>query len=242
MQHTFFVHFFAAVLHDYNVKLPETSQLHILCRKCRPCSRSLSFYCRSFSLFIGGPLTFLIFLPPLQNFRVVLPTTKKCLLRFLSLQISVALFLVELRWPVAYFLFFSFSCSVFQICGHEINLCLILQTTRIEKQFPLSVFFFIDSLCCLCITRRGWLCDSPPKQPGVAFGLPYMLIELFQIGMPVVRTGGRSVYGHMITKFSRMVRFTQLWCCTRARFAAPLLEFCCVSSIREPSQALAYAP
>ena len=25
VQHTFFVHFFAFVLHDYNVKLPETS-------------------------------------------------------------------------------------------------------------------------------------------------------------------------------------------------------------------------
>ena len=24
VQHTFFVHFFAVVLHDYNVKLPET--------------------------------------------------------------------------------------------------------------------------------------------------------------------------------------------------------------------------
>ena len=28
--HTFFVHFFATVLHEYNVKLPETSWLHIL--------------------------------------------------------------------------------------------------------------------------------------------------------------------------------------------------------------------
>ena len=26
VQHTFFVHFFAVVLHDYNVKLPETSR------------------------------------------------------------------------------------------------------------------------------------------------------------------------------------------------------------------------
>ena len=26
----FFVHFFAVVLHDYNVKLPETSWLHVL--------------------------------------------------------------------------------------------------------------------------------------------------------------------------------------------------------------------
>ena len=29
VQHTFFVHFFAVVLHDYNVKLPETSWLHV---------------------------------------------------------------------------------------------------------------------------------------------------------------------------------------------------------------------
>ena len=38
----------------------------------------------------------------------------------------------------------------------------------------------------------------------VAFGLPYLLIELFDIGMPVMRTVGRSVYGHVTTKFSRM--------------------------------------
>ena len=45
------------------------------------------------------------------------------------------------------------------------------------------------------------------KQPRVAFGLPYLLIELFYIGIPVVRqgrSGGRSVYGHAITKFSWM--------------------------------------
>ena len=29
--------------------------------------------------------------------------------------------------------------------------------------------------------------------PGVAFGFPYLLIELFYIGMPVVRTDGRSL-------------------------------------------------
>ena len=45
-------------------------------------------------------------------------------------------------------------------------------------------------------------------KPCVAFGLPYLLIELFYIGMPVVRTdgraGGRSEYGHVINKFSQM--------------------------------------
>ena len=35
--------------------------------------------------------------------------------------------------------------------------------------------------CCLCFTRRRWLCDFPPK-----------LIELFYIAMPVVRTHGLS--------------------------------------------------
>ena len=53
-QHTFFVHFFAVVLHDYNVKLPETSLLHVFWGKCRTCSRPLFFHCRSFSPCIGG--------------------------------------------------------------------------------------------------------------------------------------------------------------------------------------------
>ena len=39
----FFVHFFAVVLHDYNLKLPETSQLHVLWRKCRTCSYSAGY-------------------------------------------------------------------------------------------------------------------------------------------------------------------------------------------------------
>ena len=58
VQHTFFVHFFAVVLHDYNVKLPEASWLHVLWRKCT-CSCSLFF-------------TFLIISSPLQNFMFFL--------------------------------------------------------------------------------------------------------------------------------------------------------------------------
>ena len=45
-------------------------------------------------------------------------------------------------------------------------------------------------------------------KPWVAFGLPYLLIELFYIGMPVVRTDG-----HVITKFSRMGRLPHFLCC-----------------------------
>ena len=49
-------------------------------------------------------------------------------------------------------------------------------------------------------------------------GLPKKLERVkVNIGFPVVRTdglsgeGGRSVYGHVITKFSGMGRFTKLW-------------------------------
>ena len=68
---------------------------------------------------------------------------------YLSLFISVAIFLVELRWSVAYChsLFLCFSLYLFsKFVDMTINLILILQTTRIRKQFPLSVFVFIDSL------------------------------------------------------------------------------------------------
>ena len=68
-------------------------------------------------------------------------------------------------------------------------------------------------------------------KPWVAFGLPYLLIELFYIGMPVVRTDGlavgRSVHGHVITKFSRMGSsppFFYPWCSAAhtLRATAPL--------------------
>ena len=39
----------------------------------------------------------------------------------------------------------------------------------------------------------------------------------FCIGMPAVRTDSRSVYGHVIAKFSRMGRFTLLWSSASAR-------------------------
>ena len=71
-----------------------------------------------------------------------------------------------------------------------------------EKDTTLLLFFLSKSL--------GGLVISFQIKTWVAFGLPYRLIELFYIFMPVVRTEGRalarSVYGHVITKFSRMVR------------------------------------
>ena len=52
-----------------------------------------------------------------------------------------------------------------------------------------------------------------------------MLIELFCIGMPGVRTDGLSVYGHVITKFSRMGRLLHF-----LTHGAPLARFAGESS------------
>ena len=112
----FFVYFIAVALHDYNVKLAETSWLHVLCRKRRTCSCCPFFHCRSFSPW--WPLAFLSFSPLLQNFMLFLQQ-KVSPLFFLSL--ALAVLFVELRWPVLYFLFFSVSLSfsIFQICRHD---------------------------------------------------------------------------------------------------------------------------
>ena len=63
-------------------------------------------------------------------------------------------------------------------------------------------------------------------KPWVAFGLPYLLIELFYIGMPVVWKDGRLVarseYGHVIIKFSRMGRLPNFF-----SYGAPRVELRC---------------
>ena len=47
------------------------------------------------------------------------------------------------------------------------------------------------------------------------------------IGYPVVRTDGRAVYGHVITKFSGMGRFTYPWCSAGALRAPELRYYFC---------------
>ena len=127
VQHTFFVHFFAVVLHDYNEKLPENSWLHVLWRKCRTCS-------------CGGrwPLAFLICSPSLQNFMLFLQQ-KMYPLFFLSRSSSFS------RWaPLACRLTFSFTLYLslslslslfFKILDMTINLNLTLQTTGYKNIF-----------------------------------------------------------------------------------------------------------
>ena len=72
MQHTFYVHFFAAFLHDYNVKLPETSRLHDLWRKCRTCFSLFFFF--AIVLFTLVAASIAHFLTAATKFHVVPPT------------------------------------------------------------------------------------------------------------------------------------------------------------------------
>ena len=111
VQHTFFVHFFAVVLHDYNEKLPENSWLHVLWRKCRTCS-------------CGGrwPLAFLICSPSLQNFMLFLQQKNVSFVFSISLKLFFSLSSAGLS---PYFLVYSvslslsLSLSVFQNSRHD---------------------------------------------------------------------------------------------------------------------------
>ena len=100
VQHTFFSTFLFRCFAKLQLKTPRNFLVTCFIEEMQSVFLLPFIHCRSLSP--RWPLAFFIFSPPLQNFHVVVPT-KKCLLCFfLSLQLSVALFLVELRWPVAY--------------------------------------------------------------------------------------------------------------------------------------------
>ena len=127
MQHTFFVHFFAVVLHDYNANFQKLlSYTFYRGTACRTWSSSLFFTAAHFHL-QWWPLAFPI-MSPLQNFHVVLPT-KKCLRFFISRSKSLSPFflLIFAGLPSTFSFSLTFSCSIFQMFGHDnIYLSLIL--------------------------------------------------------------------------------------------------------------------
>ena len=153
VQHTFFVHFFVVVLHDYNVKLPETSWL------------VTRFMEEITYVFLSTFCSLLLILTSVAG-SVSHFLTAATKLSCCSSKKNVFSFSRWLLWSISYFLFFSVSVSLFlysKFVDMAINLSLILQTTRIQKQLPLSFFFFYWLFSCLCFTILGWLCDFPPK-------------------------------------------------------------------------------
>ena len=120
VQHTFFVHFFAVVLHDYNVKLPETSQFHVLWRKCRTCSRSLFFTAAHFHLALVAASSS-HFVTAATKFSCCSSNKKMSPLFFISRSRSLSPFfsLSFAGLPPTFSFSLCFSCSIFQICGHD---------------------------------------------------------------------------------------------------------------------------
>ena len=105
---------------NYNVKLQGTSQLHVLWRKCRTCSCSLFFTAAIFTLH-WLLLAFLILSMPLQKFPSC-SSNKKCLLGFFisrSKSLSPFFSLSFAGLPPTFSFSLFFSCSIFQICGHD---------------------------------------------------------------------------------------------------------------------------
>ena len=123
------------------------------------------------------PPAFLILSPPLQNFHVVLASNRKMSpLFFISRSRSLLPFfsLTFADLPPTFSFSLSFSCCIFQICGHD-NLSTLNNLDNRDTE-TISAFRFRRYwlFSCLCFTRRGWLCDFPLKQPWIAFGLPYL--------------------------------------------------------------------
>ena len=125
-------------------------------------SRSIFFHCRSFYL--------ALVVASISHF-VTAATKFSC--RSSNKQIS-PLFFFSLSFdglPPTFSFSLSFSCSVFQIVDIAINLLsLILQTPRIQKQSPLSVFIFIDSLVVSALQDAGGYEISRQNNPELLLG------------------------------------------------------------------------
>ena len=116
---------------------------------------------------------------------------------YLSLSIPVALFLVELRQPTLSFSL-SFSCSIFQICGHD-NLSTLnnLDNTDTEtiSAFRFRLYWLFN---CLCFTRGGWLRLMAMQFPAkitssciwVAIPVDWVILHWYACGADG-RSGGR---------------------------------------------------
>ena len=128
---------------------------------------------------------------------------KKCILCFLSLALALcrSQFSRWLLWSISYFLFFSVSVSLFlysKFVDMAINLNLILQTTRIQKQLPLSFFVFIDSLVASASQYSGGYAISRQNNLELHLGchtcwlsyLSYFTLVCLWCGRTVARSGG----------------------------------------------------
>ena len=143
VQHTFLVHFFAVVLHDYKAKLffYGGNVVRVLVH---------------FSFFTTAHFLLALVAASISHF-VTAATKLSC---YSSRSRSLSPF-----FSAAYFLFFSvFLFPIFQTCRHD-NLPQLNTLDNTDSE-TISAFRFrlYWLFSCLCFTlRRGWLCDFAPK-------------------------------------------------------------------------------
>ena len=125
-------------------------------------------------------------------------------------------FSFELRWPAAHFLFsLSFTCSIFQVCGHD-NL---FKLTTLDNTDTESISAFRFRLywlfCCLCFTRRRWLCDFPPKKISsciwVTIPVDWVILHWYAYGADGRSLGVRS-RDYQIFSDGYITSFSYPWC------------------------------
>ena len=157
VQHTFFCTFICLCFAPLQ---RETSGNFLVTRFMEEMSYVFSFtffHCRSFSPCICGRLHFLFCHRCYKIFLLFFQQKNASFVFFSPPQISVALFFslsFACLQPTS--LFPCISLSLYsKFVDMTINLSLILQTTRTQKQFPLSVFVFIDSLTVSALQDAG---------------------------------------------------------------------------------------
>ena len=108
-------------------------------------------------------------------------------------------------------LFLSPSLALYsKFVDMTIGLSLILQTTRIQKQFPLSVFVFIDSLVVSGLQDARGYAISRQNNYELHLGCHTCLLSYFTLVCLWCGRTVRQAYGHVITKFSQRGRHAVL--------------------------------
>ena len=164
-------------------------------------SSNFFFTARSFSPCIGGHWHF-PFCHRRYKIFMLFFQQKKCLLCFLSLALDLCR--PFSRWASLacrlLSLFLCLSLALYsKFVGMTINLSLILWTARIQKQFPLSFFIFINSLLVVsALQDAGGYAISRQNNLELHLGCHTCWLSYFTFvhlwgGRKVGRVGGRSV-------------------------------------------------
>ena len=144
----------------------------------------------------------------LKIFMLFFQGKKKFCFSFISRSRSLSLFS---RWASLacrlLSLFLCLSLALYsKFVDMTINLSLLLWTTRIQKQFTLSFFIFIDSLVVSTLQDAGGYAISRQNNFEFDLGCHTCWLSYFTfVHLWCGRSGGWA-FGHVITKISRMVR------------------------------------